>query len=69
MLTHTVDMYVVSNLVPEVVHELIKYITVLFDHIVHFQEDIHSKSLHCDYGRSSRLYRVQQLATLTIFFL
>jgi hypothetical protein len=57
--------YVVSNLVPEVLHEPIEHITVLLDSICRFREHIFSKSVPCDDGRSLRRSRAQQLLTLT----
>jgi hypothetical protein len=60
-LTHTVEVYgyVVSSFVPEVLHELIEYVTVLLDRICRFRDDVLSKSAPCDDDRSSRQYRVQ----------
>jgi uncharacterized FlgJ-related protein len=62
-LTRMVDVYgyVASNLVPEVLHELIEHVIVLFDRIFRFREYVLSKSLPCDDGISSRRCRAQQL--------
>jgi hypothetical protein len=64
-LTRIVDVYgyVTSKVVPEALHELIEHVIVLFDRIFRFRghEDVPSKSLPCDDGRSSRRYKAQQL--------
>jgi hypothetical protein len=61
-LTRMVDVYgyVTNKVVPEVLHELIEHVIVLLDRIIRFREDVLSKSLPCDDGRSSRRYEAQQ---------
>jgi hypothetical protein len=57
-LTRTVDMYdyVVSDLVPEFLHERIEHVIVLLDRIFRFQDNVLSKFAPCDNSRSSRWY-------------
>jgi hypothetical protein len=51
--------YVVSDLVPEVLHEPIEHVIVLLGRIFRFRDNILSVSAPCDYGRSSRQYGAQ----------
>jgi hypothetical protein len=51
--------YVVSDLVPEVLHEPIEHVIVFLDRIFRFPENILSKSTPCDNGKSSRRYKAQ----------
>jgi hypothetical protein len=53
--------YLTSKVVPEVLHEPIEHVVVLFDRIFRFRENVLSKSLPCDDGRSSRRSKAQRL--------
>jgi hypothetical protein len=66
-LTCIVDVYgyVTSKVVPEVLHELIEHVIVLFDRIFRVGNYVLSKSLPCDGGRSSRRYKRNSLLRLT----
>jgi hypothetical protein len=42
------DGHVPINLVPKLLHESIQSVTVLFDDVIGFRENVFSKSLPCD---------------------
>jgi hypothetical protein len=65
--------YVVSDLVPEVLHERIEHVIVLLDRIFRFPENILSKSNPCENGeletvQSAVALRLTNLLGLRIIF-
>jgi hypothetical protein len=58
-LTRTVDMYdyVVSDLVPEFLHERIEHITVLLDRISRSQDNVLSKIAPCEWQKLETVHR------------
>jgi hypothetical protein len=56
-----VDSYVVSNLVPEVLHERIQRIVVPLDFIICLSENVFPEPLPCYHSRRLSMWKVQQL--------